>query len=91
MQPELGNTVTISFGNILKNKYYLSKYRIRFYHKNRIFSTSTPIESVLCSDLYSEQIEKELNGTSDSKQFVDAFSEKGQSYSIWVCPNLTEY
>ena len=46
--------------------------------------TITPIEAVLCSDLYSKQIKNEVNYA----EFSNTFDNKTESDPVWICPNL---
>ena len=51
---------------------YMPKLRVRYYdYYNGVW---TSVESVLCSDLYAEKIELEMNGTINSTQFIDTFT-----------------
>lgn len=68
MQPQYGNTVAVSLGGTNKHEDFLGKYRVRFYFYDMgaLVNPRIPIENVLCSDLYADKIEAEVNGTSNS-------------------------
>ena len=71
MKPQLGNTFAISFGSTEYHEDYLGKLRVRFYqYKNR---NDTQYEAVLCSDLYSQQIEKETQEDRNNNDFLNTF------------------
>ena len=60
--------------------------RVQFFKANRENDERIYAETVLCKDLYAEQIEREKNGTSQYTFFQDQFDAKFLTF----CPNVTE-
>ena len=85
MQPQLGNTIALGFWTTYNHERYLPYYRIQYNWTN-----GTAIDSVLCSELYAYQIQKEQNRPANERYFTDKFgpdSREDPKY-VWVCPNL---
>ena len=86
LQPKLGNTVTLLIADFV-GEINETDIGVYFRYYNFTSSEEQNIEAVYCSDMYSEQIEAENNGTWSTKYFTDTFDDIGE-YWKKVCPKI---
>ena len=85
MQPQHGNTIAVGFWTTEIHEDNLPYFRIVY-----SWSNGTAIDSVFCSELYADQIQKEKNRPANERYFTDKFGQDTPEDPavVWVCPNL---